>query len=312
LPTLFRIVILVVALLNVQPALAGDVVDRIVAQVNGEIITLFDLNEQMKPILEQFKGRELADQEKAALITARKNVLEQMVQDILLKQQIDKLGVTVTETEILNEFESVKQRSKLSDEEFEAQLKLQGMTADDYKKRLGTDIQKHRLLGVMVKRKVVVSDEEVRQYFEEHKDKYKQDKKVELAVILVPAVDEAEIIRKGLADGGMTFEQAAAKYSKGPGAQQGGNIGTLDWSTIAPAWRDALEGVEPGGLSKVFELNGMGALLKLVSVTEGKTSELDDEMMKSIQQELYQQQLDARFREYMEQLRSQAVVEINL
>ncbi|BBD07618.1 SurA N-terminal domain-containing protein [Desulfovibrio ferrophilus] len=310
--SIIRIAILVVALTSVQPAVAGDVVDRIVGMVNGEIITLFDLNERMKPVFEKFQGREVTDKEKAAIVNIRKNLLEQMVQDILIKQQIAKLGVTVTDSEILNEMESVQSRNKMSKEDFEAQLRLEGMTVEQYKKKLGDDILKHRLIGAMVKRKVVVSDEEVKSYFDEHRSQYAKDKRVELAVILVPTKDGADKLHAAITKGEMTFAEAAAKYSQGPGTDQGGNLGTLEWGSIASDWRDALEGVQPGGLSKSFEFRQMGAILQLVSVAGGEALEFDAVVEAEIRQKLYQQQLEERFNSYMERLRSEAVVEIKL
>lgn len=310
--SLFRIAALVVALTAVQPAYAGDVVDRIVAQVNGEIVTLFELNEQMKPLLDRLQGRQLSDNDKLALVEARKQILNKMVDEILIRQQVEKLGITVTDTEILNELEATQKRNKLSGEDFEARLRLEGMTLDEYKDKLRNEILKHRLLGVMVKRKVVVSDEEVRQYFEDHKDRFGKARKVELGVILVPSDQQAAKLRQEIVDGDTTFAQAAAKYSQGPGKDQGGNIGHVEWDSLAPEWRDALEGVEPGGVSEPFDLNGMGAILQLVSEDSGEEREFDEKLEAKVRAELFQQQLDERFKEYMQDLRSQAVVEIKL
>ncbi|MBU1004136.1 MAG: SurA N-terminal domain-containing protein [Proteobacteria bacterium] len=313
-PLLFitRIAILVVVLLSVQPAIAGDVVDRIAAMVNGEIVTLFEINERMKPVFERFQGRELTDQDKAAIISIRKKLLEQMVQDILIKQQVEKLGVTVTETEILNEIESVQSRNKMSAEEFEAQLRLEGMTLDQYKEKLKGDILKHRLLGVMVKRKVVVSAEEVKQYFDEHRKEYVKDKQVELAVILVPTLEEAQRLREDIGKGKSTFAEVAGKYSQGPGSDQGGNIGILDWGSMTQDWRDALEKVQPGEMSQAFRFKEFGAILKFVSLVGGESREFDPAVQEEIREKLSQQQLEDRFNEYMDGLRSEAVVDIKL
>lgn len=310
--SIIRIVVLVMALVSVRPAIAGDVVDRIAAMVNGQIITLFELNERMKPVFEKFQGRELSDKDKAAIVTIRKQLLEQMVQDILIKQQVEKLGVTVTETEILNEIESVQSRNKMSAEEFEAQLRLEGMTLEQYKDKLKDDILKHRLIGVMVKRKVVVSDEEVKQYFEEHRKDYVKDRQVELAVILAPTLGAAEQLREAITKGEMTFAEAAAKYSQGPGSDQGGNIGTLDWNTIASDWRDALNKVHPGEMSQAFQFQNFGAILQFVSEVGGESREFDPAVQEEIREKLGQQQLEARFAEYMKSLRSDAVVDIKL
>jgi len=68
--------ILALSLPAAAPAPAADVVNRIVAVVNGEIITLFDLNQHLKPLLEQFKQRELTDTDRKVLRKFQGDVLQ--------------------------------------------------------------------------------------------------------------------------------------------------------------------------------------------------------------------------------------------
>ena len=303
--------VLVATLLAVQVAFAGEVVDRIVAVVNGEIITLFELNERLKPVLERFKGHKLSDKEKEAIGKVREDLLEKMVEDVLLQQEVTRMGVTVTDGEVQNELDSIRTRSSLTPEAFEEQLKLEGLTVDDMKKRIRDDILKHRLLGFMVKRKVVVSDEEIKAYYDANAARYVQDKSVDLSVILTPSVPSAEEIRARIEKGEVLFEDAARLYSEGPGASQGGGLGELVWGDMAEAWRDALTDVAPGGMSTVFEFRGFGALLKLNKVLGGAQQPFE-EVKKDIRNTLYQRQVEERFTDYMQELRANAVVDIKL
>lgn len=307
-----RTAVLVAALAAVPAAaMAGEVVDRIVAVVNGEIITLFELNTNLKPFLEQFKGHTLTDEDKASIAKVRTQLLDSMIEDELMDQEVKKYGITVSDTEVENELESTIKRSKLSREDFEEQLKLEGMTVGEFKKRIGKDILKHRLLGAMVKRKVVVSEEEVREYYDAHTQDYVQDKKVGLSVILAPSVASAQDIRDRIEKGELTFADAAGLYSQGPGADQGGSLGEVAWADIDSAWRDALAGVEAGGVSQSFEFRGFGALLSLDSVDGGGAKPFE-EVADEIRNMLYQKQMQERFKQYMAELRSNALVDIKL
>ncbi len=306
-----RAVVLVTMILAAQAALAGEVVDRIVAVVNGEIITLFEVNEHLKPMLARFKGRELSEQDKQGIAHARKELLDKMIEDRLLDQQVKKLGVTVAEFEVENELERIRTQSKLDPEDFEQQLKLEGLTVDQMKQRIRDDILKHRLLGAMVKRKVVVSEEEVRAYYDAHKADYIQARNVDLSVILAPSLAQAEELARRIAKGELTFEDAAREYSQGPGAAQGGSLGTMDWPDLAPDWRDALVGVQTGGMSKPFDFRGFGAVLKLNAEAGGGERPFED-AKNEIDKKLYQQQLEERFSEYIQGLRENAVIDVKL
>lgn len=308
---ILRTAVLVAMLVVVPAAHASEVVDRIVAVVNGEIITLFEVNEHLKPYLNRFKGRELTSEDKAAIKRTREELLNKMVEEKLLDQQVKMLGVTVSDTEVETELESIRNRNKLSAEQFEEQLKLEGLTLEAMKKRIGDDILKHRLLGFMVKRKVVVSDEEVREYYESNKSSFVKGKQVDLSVILSPTLDAAQELRSRILKGELTFADAAQLYSQGPGASQGGGLGTMQWIDIAPDWRDALVDVAEGGLSEAFDFKGFGAILKLNGVGGGDALPFEA-VEKEIRNTLYQRQLDVRLKEYMQELRSNAVIEMKL
>ena len=228
-----------------------------------------------------------------------------------MDQEVKKYGVTVSEAEIENELGATITRSKLSREDFIQQIKLEGMSLEEFKKRIGKDILKHRLLGAMVKRKVVVSEEEVREYYDAHTQDYVQDKKVELSVILAPSVASAQDIRDRIEKGEVGFADAAGLYSQGPGADQGGSLGEVAWADIDSAWRDALAGVEDGGVSQPFEFRGFGALLMLDAVSGGGAKPFE-EVADEIRNMLHQKQMQERFKQYMAELRDNALVEIKL
>ena len=164
--TSYLLIFLSSSFFSPEPVLAQEeIIDRIVAIVNGEIITLFELNEQVKPYLEKFRGKELGTAEKKAIWELKKQALDQMINDILLRQEAEKYKIKVSDMEIENFIRQFKQRNNLTEEQFLNQLKLQGMTREDYKRQIRNNILKHRLIGAMVKRKVVVTQEEIEKYY---------------------------------------------------------------------------------------------------------------------------------------------------
>ncbi|MBT8763165.1 SurA N-terminal domain-containing protein [Desulfohalobiaceae bacterium Ax17] len=297
--------------LFIKPVFAEEIIDRIVAIVNGEIITLFELNERVKPYLERFKGKELGPAEKQAIRELKKQLLDQMINDILLRQEAEKYKIEVSDMEIENFIRQFKQRNNLTEEQFLNQLKLQGLTREDYKRQVRNNIIKHRLIGAMVKRKVVVTQEEIERYYNEHKQDFDTEKKVHLKLILLPTLEEAKQIRNKIMAGEMTFEQAAKKFSQGPSAESGGDLGFVNWKDLAKEWKQAIKGLKQGEITSVFSLNNKGAILKVEESLSGQPKplkEVEDEIRKII----YQPRLEERFREYMRSLREKAVIDIRI
>ncbi len=301
-------------MLGIQvPSQAGarEIVDSIVAVVNGEIITLYELNDRLEPFLRQLRAQGINSNEEAVVASARKKLLEQMIDDILLKQEIEKYELKVSDTEVENEVQRLMQRSGLSQDAFEAQLRLQGSSLVELKQKVRSDILKYRLLGGKVRQMVVVSEEELLAYYNSHKSEYDTGSFVELSVILVEDEKQAISLKKDIEKKKITFAEAAEKYSQGPGAGQGGSLGKMPRADITPDWQTALAGLEPGEISSPFSFRDFFILLRLDDETSGD-KEAFSKVRDEIYDKLYKEQLQKRFETYMEQLKTGAVIESRL
>lgn len=292
-----------------SPASGEEFVDRIVAVVNGQVITLYDLNLRLKPVLDQYQGKEMGPEEKQRLQAMRRQVMEQMIADKLITEEAERMGIQVSDAELDEEVAKYKQNNGLTDEQFEQQLTIQGLTLQEFKEKIGKDIVKHRLLSFMVRNKVLVSDEEIEKVYESENTGADKGRTVHLALILFPPSMSGVDVRNRIESGEMTFAEAAKRYTQGPGADSGGDLGDLTWSDLAQTWRDELENIKPGGMSQLFDVNGQEALLLLVGVKEGDKASLA-EVRDRIYEKLYNEKLDVVFRDYLEKLREKAIIEI--
>jgi len=308
---ILRFLLVMGVLLVSSPAVANEVVDRIVAVVNGQAVTLFELNQHMRPLLERFRGRELSGEEKAAIAKMRTELLQKIIDEMLINQEVEKLGLTATEVEVQTAVERFYKQNAMTPEDFDKQLLLEGMTREQFADSVRKDILKHRLLGFMVRRKVVVSDEEVKAHYEKHIGNFQKDKEVGLSVILLPLTDDADALRQRIEKGEITFADAANLYSRGPGAGQGGSLGRVAWADLAQDWRDALDGLRPGDMTKPFDFRGYTAMLRVDELQSGQTRPLE-EVKEEIRDQLFGVQAEARFSEYLQALRTSAVIEIKL
>lgn len=304
----------VMAVVIMLPAFssAGEkIVDGIVAVVNGEIITMYELRQRMQPVLSQFKGRDMTAVEEEQVSNVRKQLLDRMINDLILDQEAERRGVSVSAEDVNNEVKSIMENSNISKEEFEKQLKLQKMTLEEFKEKIKSKIRKHRLLNYKVKNKVVVTEEEMMRYWNSTSSDTgsAQPRKLHLKLILFPQGVDASEVRSEIESGNVTFEKAADKYTQGPGGGQGGDLGVLALKDLALTWQEALEGLKPGDVSEVFAVQDMDAILKLDSYVEEKKASYED-VKDKIYDKLYGEKQDAVFGDYIKKLRESAVIEI--
>lgn len=290
---------------------AADSLNRIAAVVNGEMITYFDVQAQAAPEILRAGLDPVRDADAEPVRRITRNVLDSMISDILISQEAERLKITVQDSEVDNEYRKIVQRSQLAPEQFERQLAQQGLSADLMRERIRRGILRHRLLGLMIARKVVVTRDEIAKYYEAHKGQFVSGRKVRLGLVIFPPRDDADALAAQVKSGAMTFADLAARHSIGPNPQNGGVIGDLLWSDLSMEWRDTLSELKPGDVSRVFLVEGRKAVLQLVASNEGKGQALDD-VAEEIENILREPKMQERLQEYIGQLRSRAVIDIRI
>ena len=321
LSAVFRLIIALSVCLALTPASFAAqqvVVDKIVAQVNGEIITLFELNEKVKVYTMQVEKKAFNPSD-PAMKDLQARILRTMVEDILLKQEAARLKVVVSDNEVDSRIREMREKAGLSEEQFNQQLRLEGMTRKEFASTIKKDILKKQLLGYMVQRKVVVTEEEVKGFYEGNKTGMKVETGQRIGLIMLGKMDEAKALRQRIASGQISFADAARKFSVGPGAAQGGDLGKVELKDLAPELRQALQSVSTGGVSEPVLLDGKPVLLTIANDSSAKAAapvpsgpppyeSVRDEIFERI----YKEKLEKQFADYMEKLRSKSVIKINL
>ncbi|MBU1229612.1 MAG: SurA N-terminal domain-containing protein [Proteobacteria bacterium] len=292
-----------------SPVQAEDIVlDGIVATVNGKIITRFELDERLRPVYEQMRGRTLAPQEMLKLAELRRQTLDQMIDDLLILQDSERYKLKVSDAEVEEQIKEFRAKRQLSEEDFKKQLAMQRMSREDFIRNMRRDLIRHRLIGGVVSNKVVVTDSEVEQQYLERKAEFSKDSMVQLAMVLLPAGVKALDVKNAIETGQTTFAEAANKYTQGPGAGQGGDIGFIAWKDLAPDWSEALRGLKPGQITPPVRVQEFEGLLQVVSLKEGEELPLDA-VREQIYQSLHEGKFEKVFQEYMKKQRDKAVIE---
>ena len=154
------------SLLLLLPAgAAAEIVERVVAKVNGDILTLSEF--ETRQVASVQAARITPDRVEAFLREQNARILQDAIDDILLVQRAAELGIRLLPDYVKEVIEGIKKENNLpSDEALTDQLRHEGMSMDDLKRQIERSILRRQVLAREVEPKAAVSDPEVRADYE--------------------------------------------------------------------------------------------------------------------------------------------------
>lgn len=289
----------------------AEVVDRIVAVVNNEIITLSELNKATEVYKKNIRASQNSEARKKELIAQLEtDMLQKLVDNSLSIQEAGKYGIKVTDKDVDTAIDNFKKTNNLDDDGLRRGLAAEGMTIEDYRERIKEQILQSMLINRAVRSKVIVTDTDIQAYYEANKAEFSGDKKYRLKNILTPTEEEIKNVTEKLAENG-DFAALAREYSIGSNASQGGDLGVFDISSFSEQIREALKDLGKGEFTKVMQTGGAYQIIYVDDIImEGKQTVA--EAREKIQDILYRKQAKVQFEEWIESLKKSAHIKLML
>ena len=297
----------------------GEIYNRVVAIVNADVVTLYELDTRMKE-LTGMTPEALKRKSEGQYIDTRRKILERLIEEKIAIEKIQELEIKVQPKEVDATIEKVKTDNKLTQEDLVAALKEQGQTYEQYRKMLKTELERMRLINYEVKSKIIIREEELKEYYDEHKDEFSTQGKVHLAMIFLKQEDPADpeesralkqkarkIIQEIKA--GEDFGKLAKAFSNGPGANEGGDLGVFKISELNQEMAATVKDLSSGEVGNpIIGSNGI-QIIKVVEKDKGGEKSFD-QVKNSISSTLYRKKLDQAYAEWIKDLREKAYVKI--
>jgi peptidyl-prolyl cis-trans isomerase SurA len=311
--------LILVTSLWLDPVFAAEVCNRVVAVVNNEVITLYELNARMKEMTGE-APEELMLKNQAMYRDAREKILEMLIVEKIAQAKIKELKIQVTDRQVDAYIEKVKRDNQMTQEDMVAALEKEGLSYEKYRERIRKDIERAQLIEYEVRSKIIIREESVQKYYEEHKGTFGVAEKVELAGIFLMRKNSKseeemrELYRKAQdivakLKAGADFKQMAGEYSEGPGAKQGGDLGQFTVDQLEPGLKSLVEALPEGGISDpVVRPNGI-QIIKVIKKQTGKIRSFE-EMKEAIYGILYQEEVNRRYQSWIKELRENAYTRI--
>ena len=305
-------------ILYCETVCAAQLVDKIVAVINGDIITLKELNLAIQPYLQKVNNSTNSFVEKDIIVTKlKKEALNNLIDEKLTDQEAKRLNITVKKNEIDEAVQHIMTSQNLSKKEFIKIIKKDGLTIDELREMLRRQILRPRLLNYRVKSKVVITKNDIEKYYQANLEKYPVEIKYTLKNILLPhtlkdggdPIAIMKIIEKKFKEGEL-FGELAKQYSKLPGASENkGKLGTFDIKSLSAKLQKALQGVKAGSCTSVLNTEHGYQIFYVVEIDSGD-DKLNKEVSKEIEDKLYKEFVNEKFKVWISELRNQAHIKV--
>ncbi len=323
---------------------AGQVVEEIIARVNNQIITRSEFVRSKDQLRDEVKQQDPANADK--LYSDReKDILRDLIDQQLLIDKAKDLGIT-GDTDLIKRLDQMRKDMKLeSMEALEKAATAQGISYEDFKQNLRNQIITQKVIGEEVGSHLSITKEEAQKFYDEHKKELEQPEAIRLSEILIapkvaappapadgtapdaPSAAEKAAARQAAEDAaltaakakaddvldqihkGATFEDAAKKYSDGPSAAQGGDLGSFKRGALARELEDKTFAMKTGEVTDVIRTKQGYVILKVTDHQKAGIPEMKD-VTNKIQDALYFEKLQPALRAYLTKLREDAYIKI--
>ena len=308
-------------LFDIQKAWGAKIIDRIVATVNDDIVLLYDLNQTIKPYVNRINASDYPfEQKRKMLFKIREDALNMIIEKKLAHQEIKRFKISVSEQQITNAIERMKKSRFITDEELREELKKQGLNYKEYRQQIKEDILREKLISHQVQSKIVITSEDIKTYYEKHKEIYSEKKKYHLRniVLKVPeGADETEkrnIFKKIVAvlsqlEQGEPFDKLAKIHSDSPLASEGGDLGLFDIKDLSAQLQEAVKRLKEGEYTPVLDTDQGYQILyaQKIKKSPGKTLE---EATSEISRKLYKETVNSKYTSWLKDLKSRSHIKI--
>ncbi len=301
------------------PAKASNLrTEQVLVVVNAHIITRRGfqqaVEQQHAALYRQFTGKELDTK----LREAREKTLQGLVDSWLIQDKAAELGIVIPDSYMRSNVEQIKKDNNFaSDADLERALKGSlGITLEEWLKRQKETMMREEVLRSEIFRKIAIEDQEIRAYYEDHKDEYKLPSRFRLRELVIPKgggeAEQAEAkVRlaavKDALKAGKPFEELVKAYSTAPSKDTGGDLGWMARGLLRPSLEEAAIKLQTGQVSEPIESDKDFIFVQMMANEENRAQPFE-EVKAKIQEKLQEPKAQSAIEQYLVGLRTRGNV----
>ncbi len=304
---------------------SAELIDRIVAVVNNDVITMSELYEECEPTFQKIRETAPPEQVRSALRQARQDILNSLIDRMLIAQKSESSGLSVSDEDVDAAVERIISENHTTPENFRRELANMGLSEESYRRKIKSQILQSKLINYEIRSKVVITEEKILRYYQESFGREIGADGYHLLQIgccwgesgrsetEIDAGKRAEQLRAMVVEG-ESFKEIAKAYSDLSSAADGGDIGVFKENELASYMRDAIADLLPGDVSAIIETASCFQFFKVLSARQGDVVRQAPfaTVKEEIRDLLYQQELRESFDNWLRLLREEAYIQVML
>jgi len=291
---------------------------NLIAEVDGKKLTQGQLDAEVQKRLTQLKDQIPADRLQQVKERVRKQMIDDFVIRMLLTDELNRRKITVTEQEVGEAVERLK-NSLPQNMSLEELMRKNQVNREQMNEQIRFGLQINKLVLATAEGKAKPTEKEISAFYQKNKAKLKVPESIRVRHILVGKKpedddkaraekrDKAENIRKQIL-GGADFAEVARNQSDCPSKQAGGDLGTFVRGQMVKPFEDAAFSQKKDEIGPVVETDFGYHIIQVLEKNSSRTLKLDDETKGRISAVLTQQKQQKAFDTLLQNLRAKARV----
>lgn len=316
-----KIIFALALALTAFTASAAQLLEGIVVRVGDRIVTRTQYDRRLRDMYAEIEQNAPADKVASLKLEAKNNLVNELINELLIKDRADRLGVSVTDEDVKDAVGRLKQQYGITtDEQFEASLKQSGLTRPEMEARLRDTIISNKVFGRELRSRDDLSDPELRDRYNREKDRYRLPERAHLREIVVlkpedpTKVEDARTKANEVAEAAkkpsVNFANLATTMSESESREKGGDLGEVAKGDLVAALDTAVFSASPGAVVGPVETKSAWHIVKVEQRLPSEVPSFDtvkDRLRRDVSEETFQRDYKA----YVETLRKDAFIQIN-
>lgn len=298
---------------------AAATIDRVLAIVNEQIITLSELEERKQKLIKEMSRMVNPGELQDRISEVETQTLEMMIEEILMAQRADELGVKVDDDSIAEAIQNVMELNKLtSEEELERALQTEGLSLAEYKTIIAQQMKIFRVQNYEIKAKTRLIDGEVREYYDENRELFMQPRVFTLRQVLFlkPETGITEELRMKVRDvfsqlnAGADFCEMVSRHSDDTVTREScGDLGEVQEKNLLPQFIEAIGDAKKDSLLPPFETENAFHIVSIVDISGGTPKEYE-QVAAEIREFLFHDKFLKKRQEWINDLKKNSYIKI--
>jgi peptidyl-prolyl cis-trans isomerase SurA len=300
----------------------ATIVDKVIAIVNGEIITLSELERFRSEVRDRPTGTANPREERDEELQLKREILDHLIREKLVDQQCKKMAIAVSERDIDMAIEDVKRANSFTDEQLKMALMAERLSWKDFREQLREEVKRAKLLSRVVRGEINPEEDRLRDYYLKNIERFKEPDKIRASHILIATPQDAddllvealrykgEMILERL-HRGEDFGKLAQLCSNDVTAKNGGDLGYFKRGELIPEFERVTVNLEPGQISGLVRTKVGFHIIKVTEKKEGSVTPYED-VKNKVRNQYLEEESKRLFEDWLKKVREESFIEVRL